>query len=122
MLLVEMTIRLVDPVYLKVPKTKKIVVKKKINQSAVLNKNAMMVFFFIVAVSLMYFVYEYVQKTPIVHPDLECLPKNIRNTDFCKNIEEVAQRNRDKIYKKKKTISLKAYNDDELSIKFFNAP
>lgn len=120
-----MSIRLVDPVYLKVPKTKKIVVKKKINQSAVLDKNVMIVFFFLIAVSLMYFVYDYVQKTPIVHPDLECLPKNIRNTKFCKNIEEVAQRNRDKIYKKtvKKTKEpWKAYNDDELSIKFFNAP
>lgn len=114
-----MSIRLVDPVFLKVPK--KIIVKRKIHQSKSVDKNIVLFFIVFIMISLMYFVYDYVKKTPIINPDLDCLPKNIRNTIFCKNIEEIAQRNRDKIKVEPKN-GLKAYNDDELSIKFFSAP
>lgn len=114
-----MSIRLVDPVFLRVPK--KIVVEKKIRQSKSIDKKIVLIFIFLIMTSLMYFVYDYVKKTPIVNPDLDCLPKNIRNTVFCKSIEAIARHNRGKL-KVEPESKLKAYNDDELTIKFFNAP
>lgn len=117
-----MTIKLVDPIFLKTQKFKKF--KIKVDQSNPINKNVILIIVALIFGSLIYFIYTYIKNTPIINPDLECLPKNIRNTTFCKNIEEIAKKNRDKLNKPKPKLntSWNAYNEDELTIKFSNAP
>lgn len=103
--------KLVDPIYLKKYTKTKIPKKKPINL-------LYLIFFFIVFF-FVYHIYNYIKTTPIVNPDLESLPKNIRELAIFKDIERISLKNKPppKIYK----TLLKAYNDDEVNIKYSNA-
>lgn len=110
-------IQLVDPVYLK--RTKKpLVTKVSVQKQS--TKHLRVVFVVLLIVFILWNLWNYIKVTPIVDPDFECLPKNIRDSDLCKAIALVAKSN--KIETPSKPPELKAYNDDMLAIKYTSAP
>jgi hypothetical protein len=69
--------------------------------------------FFVLVIIILKKTYDYVVDLPIENPDLSCLPENIRNNEFCRNIMRKARRS---IKNQIKPIQLRASNEDELSI------
>lgn len=98
-------ISLVDPVYMKIPK---IVIKKESVSKEIFpsDKIPLMIFLFC-CFFVMWYVWEYIKVTPIVDPDFDCLPKNIRDTINWK-----------KVVKPSIPSKIEAYNNDSLTIKY----
>jgi hypothetical protein len=87
--------RLVDPQYLIVPKPKKVVKPKTLEQLNPVNSNFMWYFFVLLLLfSLGYGLYYYIETTAITNPDLSCLPSNIQQNDFCRSILKEAEKNK----------------------------
>lgn len=111
-----MSLRLVDPVYLKIEKTPKVKYPKvkypKIDYNIIIK-----VVVFCGIVYGLYILWNYIQTTEIKNPDLSCLPPNIRNNSFFRNLEktntkpQLQPKNHSKPY---------ASNEDELLINLRN--
>jgi len=100
-------ISLVDPIYMKVPK--KIVFKEKSISKEIFpsNKIPLMIFLFFVFF-VFWYVWDYIKVTPIVDPDFDCLPKNIRDAINWKKVVKPSV----------PSSKIEAYNNDSLTIKY----
>jgi hypothetical protein len=65
------------------------------------------------------YVYGIIVRTPILDPDLDCLPDNLRKSRICRDIMNEARKNKKELEPQKGVESVwRAYNEDSLLIKF----